>query len=212
MKLKTGYSDLTPAEGVDLGNQVKANMTGKPIWTGLASLLTQLPLDVAAVTTAMAATGPGAAEQLAAADDALSITLGNIADAANKTPNVTDAELASTGLPQVKQRVQLTEPPPAPQNLRLRHGQMPGRVDGTVDPIPAGNIRNYEGQWALDANAGPWSETLTFLTHALLSSPISPAAKTRGSASARGTRSGPGPGAIRQPLWSPEKQFDTLSH
>jgi hypothetical protein len=162
MKLKTGYSDLTPAEGVDLGNQVVTNMTGKSIWAGLALLLTQLPLDIAAVTAAMAASGPGAAAQLAAADDALSITLGNIADAANKTPNVTDADLASTGLPQVKQRVQLTEPPPAPQNLRLRHGQMPGTVDGIVDPIPGGNIRSYEGQWSLDADAGPWSDTFTF--------------------------------------------------
>jgi hypothetical protein len=162
MKLKTGYSDLTPAEGVDLGNQVVANMTAKPIWAGLAALLTQLPLDIQAVTTAMAATGPGAAAQLAAADDALSITLGNIADAANKTANVTDADLASTGLPQVKQRVQLTEPPSAPLNLRVRHGQMPGSVDGSVDPIPGGNIRSYEGQWSLDANNGPWSDTLTF--------------------------------------------------
>ena len=162
MKLKTGYSDLTPTEGVDLGNQVVTNMTGKPIWAGLAALLTQLPLDIQAVVDAMAASGPGASTQLAAADDKLSITLGNIADAANKTPNVTDADLASTGFPQVKQRVQLTEPPDAPQNLRLRHGQMPGSVDGAVDPIPGGNIRSYEGQWTLDANNGPWSETLTF--------------------------------------------------
>ena len=62
MKLKTGYSDLTPAEGVELGNTVVANMTGKPIWSGLASLLTQLPLDIAAVTTAMAAL-PGRAQR-----------------------------------------------------------------------------------------------------------------------------------------------------
>src|SRR5256885_7612452 len=137
-------------------------MTGKPIWSGLASLLTQLPIDIAAVTAALPATGPGAAAQLAAADDALSIPLGNLADGANKTPNVTDADLASTGLPQVKQRVQLTEPPPAPQNARLRHGQMPGSVDGTVDPIPGGNIRSYEGQWATDPVNGPWSETFTF--------------------------------------------------
>ena len=155
MKLKTGYSDLTPAEGVDLGNAVVANMTGKPVWAGLAALLTQLPLDIMAVTDALVASGPGAAAQLAAADDALSITLGNIADGANKTANVTDADLASTGFPQVKQRKQLTEPPEAPQNLRLRHGQMPGTVDGIVDPVPGGNIRSYEGQWSLDANAGP---------------------------------------------------------
>ncbi|MEY2564375.1 MAG: hypothetical protein QOH88_2568 [Verrucomicrobiota bacterium] len=162
MKLKTGYSDLTPAEGVDLGNAVVTNMTGKPIWAGLAALLTQLSLNITAVTNAMAATGPGAAAQLAAADDALSITLGNIADAANRTPAVTDADLAGTGLPQMKQRVQLTEPPPAPQNLRLRHGQMPGSVEGAVDPIPGGNVRSYEGQWAPDPNAGPWSDILTF--------------------------------------------------
>ena len=51
---------------------------------------------------------------------------------------------------------------PAPQNARLRHGQMPGSVDGTVDPIPGGNIRSYEGQWATDPVNGPWSETFTF--------------------------------------------------
>jgi hypothetical protein len=162
MKLKTGYSDLTPTEGVDLGNQVKANMAAKPIWAALAALLTQLGLDITAVTTAMAATGPGAAEQLAAADDALSATLGAIADAANRTSGVTDADLASTGLPAVKQRTQLNEPPPAPQNLRMRHAQMPGGADGVCDPIPGGNIRSYEGQKTLDPVNGPWSEIFTF--------------------------------------------------
>jgi hypothetical protein len=162
MKLKTGYSDLTPTEGVDLGNHVKSNMTAKPIWAGLTGLLNQLGSNIAAVTTALASTGPGVAEQLAAADDALSLTLGAIADAANRTTDVTDADLASTGLPTVKQRTQLTEPPQAPQNVRLRHGQMPGAVAGACDPIPGGNIRSYEGQWALDPVNGPWSETFTF--------------------------------------------------
>ncbi|HEV2803393.1 MAG TPA: hypothetical protein VGW57_00550 [Chthoniobacterales bacterium] len=90
------------------------------------------------------------------------LTLGAIADAANRTTGVTDADLASTGLPAVKQRTQLTEPPEAPQNVRLRHGQMPGAVAGACDPIPGGNIRSYEGQWALDPVDGPWSETFTF--------------------------------------------------
>jgi hypothetical protein len=76
---------------------------------------------------------------------------------------VTEADLAGAGLPLVKERTQTTDVPVAPGNLRLRHGNMPGAVDGTVDPIPGGNIRSYEGQSALDANAGPWSETLTFL-------------------------------------------------
>src|SRR5205085_1070055 len=89
-------------------------------------------------------------------------TLGDIADAANKTTTATEADLAGTGLPSVKQRVSLIDPPPAPGNLRLKHGQMPGDVDGSVDPIPGGNIRSYEGQWALNADAGPWSETFTF--------------------------------------------------
>jgi hypothetical protein len=164
MKLKTGYSDLTPAEGLELSTQVKANMTAKPIWAALAALLTQLGLDITALTTAMAATGtgPGATQQLAAADDALSHTLGAIADGANRTAGVTDAELASTGLPAVKQRTQLTEPPPAPQNLRMRHAPNPGGADGTCDPIPGGNIRCYEGQKTLDPAYGPWSEIFTF--------------------------------------------------
>lgn len=51
--------------------------------------------------------------------------------------------------------------PDAPGNLRLRHGKMPGTVDGTVDPIPGGNIRTYEGQSAPDSD-GPWSEIQSF--------------------------------------------------
>src|SRR5207248_9884195 len=162
MKLKTGYSDLTPGAAADLGDAVGPNMTGKPIWAAFAALITQLPLDVQAVRDAMTATGPGAATQLRLAEDKLATTLGDIADAANKTTTATEADLAGTGLPSVKQRVSLTDPPPAPGNLRLKHGQMPGDVDGSVDPIPGGNIRSYEGQWALDADAGPWSETFTF--------------------------------------------------
>lgn len=162
MKRKTGYSDQTPIELADLGDVVGPNMTGKPIWAALAAFLTQLPLDVSAVRTALLATGPGASTQLQAAAGKLADTLGAIADGANRTTAATETDLASTGLPAVKQRSQTTNPPDAPQNLRLRHGQMPGTVDGVVDPIPGGNIRSYEGQSTLDANAGPWSETVVF--------------------------------------------------
>ncbi len=162
MKRKTGYSDQTPIELADLGDVVGTNMTGKPIWAALAALLTQLPLDVSAVRTALLATGPGASSQLQASAGKLADTLGGIADGANRTTAATETDLASTGLPAVKQRSQTTNPPDAPQNLRLRHGQMPGTVDGVVDPIPGGNIRSYEGQSTLDANAGPWSETVVF--------------------------------------------------
>lgn len=161
MKLRTGYADLTPTEGVELGNEVITNMTGRIIWNGLAAIFAQLPVDIQGVDDAMAASGPGAATQLQAAEDALATTLSSLADGANKTAGVTDADLASTGFPVVKQRVHLTDPPVAPLNLRLRHGQMPGVVDGAVDPIPGGNIRGYEGQSAQDVN-GPWSDTLTF--------------------------------------------------
>jgi hypothetical protein len=162
MKLKTGYSDLTPSEAVKLGDSVGENMTGKAVWAAFVALLTQLPLDVQAVRDAMKATGPGASTQLRLAEDKLANQLGDIAQAANDTTAATEADLAGTGLPIVKQRVSLTEPPPAPTNLRLRHGQMPGDVDGTVDPIPGGNIRGYEGQWTLDPDNGPWSEIYTF--------------------------------------------------
>jgi hypothetical protein len=162
MKLKTGYSDQIPTALADLGDQVGTNMTGKPIWAGLAALLTQLPLDVTALRNALKATGPGASTQVQDAAAQVADTLGAIADGANRTDNVTDTDLASTGLPATKQRSQTTEPPDAPQNLRVRLGQMPGTVDGVVDPIPGGNIRSYEGQWTLDANAGPWSEIVVF--------------------------------------------------
>ena len=161
-KLKTGYSDVSPTDAADLGDAAKLNMTGKPIWAALAALLTQLTTDVASVRSAMTATGPGASAQLQAATGVLAKTLGDIADAANKTTSVTEADLAGTGLPLVKERTVTTEVPPAPLNLRLRHGALPGEVDGTVEAIPGGNIRSYEGQWALDADAGPWSEVAVF--------------------------------------------------
>ena len=64
MKLKTGYSDLSPSDAVELGDAVGENMTGKALWAAFAALLTQLPLDVQAVRDAMMATGPGAAKWL----------------------------------------------------------------------------------------------------------------------------------------------------
>lgn len=161
MKLKTGFSDLTADQVVNLGDSVKAAMTGKPIWSGMTALLTQLPLDIQALRDALAATGPGASQLVEAADLKASNTLGDIADAANKTPNVTDAELAGTTLPQVKERQAQTQVPPAPEDLRPRHGPMPGDVDASVNPIPGGNIRTYEGQWSLNPDSG-YSETATF--------------------------------------------------
>jgi hypothetical protein len=160
MKLKTGYADLSALQAVDLGDSVGLAMTGKPIWAALAATVAALGGEVAAVRSALLLTGPGASQQVQDTTATLADGLGNLADAANKTVGATDADLAATTFPPVKHRVQLTSEPDAPQNLRLKHGLMPGDVDGMVDAM-GGNIRSFEGQSALDPN-GPWSEIVVF--------------------------------------------------
>ncbi len=124
-------------------------------------MIADIPAAVAALRAALQSTGINAHEQVEAAADKLAALIGAVADDANRTPGVTDVSLASTGLPEFKPRTETKDVPDAPQNLRLRHGKMPGTVDGTVDPIPGGNIRTYEGQSALDAD-GPWGEIQSF--------------------------------------------------
>jgi hypothetical protein len=77
----------------------------------------QLPLDVQAVRDAMVATGPGASTLVQTATKKLADTLGDIADDANKTTAATEADLASTTLPAVKQRVSATHCSTVPGNL-----------------------------------------------------------------------------------------------
>lgn len=161
MKLKTGYYELTAAQALELANIVAVNMTGKAIWAALAALLAQLATEAVALSNAMSASGLGASDALVAATRTVATSLSRIADGANNTAAVTEAQLSSTGLPQGKQRAALTHAPNSPQDLQLRHGQMPGAVDGKVKADPEGNIRGYEGQWALDPN-GPWSDIETF--------------------------------------------------
>lgn len=153
---------MSPTAATELGDTVGTNMTGVALWTAFAALITALPAAVQAVRDAIAMSGPSATATVRIKTGLLAGALGEIAEKANETTGVSEADLAGTGLPLVKERTQTTDPPPAPLNLRLRHGNMPGAVDGTVDPIPGGNIRSYEGQSTLDANAGPWSEILTF--------------------------------------------------
>jgi hypothetical protein len=161
-KLKTGYSDLSPEAAAELGDTVVANMTGVALWSAFAALITALPATVQAVRDAMTMTGPAATATVQVKTAVLAAALGAIADKANKTTGVTEPDLAGTGMPLVKERTATTDVPPAPTNLRLRHGNMPNTVDGTCDPIPGGNIRSYEGQSTLDANAGPWSDIIVF--------------------------------------------------
>ena len=74
-----------------------------------------------------------------------------------EVPTVTEADLAATMFPFVKERVRTTTVPPAPQNLRAKHGPVSGQVICTCQ-IDMENIRVLEVQWTLDPVAGPWIE------------------------------------------------------
>lgn len=161
IKLNTGFNEYSADDLAHLGDTVATNL---PNIAALATLK-PTPADIAAAVTAlqnaMKMSGPGRAQAIDAAFDALADLLGEVATNAPQVAGVTDTDLAEIGLPQAKTPTRATTPPPAPQNVLLNHGANPGEVTGKCDPV-GGNIRTYEGQWTLDPNAGSWSEPETF--------------------------------------------------
>ena len=161
IKLITGFSEY-PADGLaHLGDKVATNL---PAITALASLRPNAPEVAAAVTNlnnAMKILGPSRAEAVKAAFDALTTILADIATNAPQVEGVTDTDLAAIGIPLVKTPTRTTNPPEAPQDLRLSHGEMQGQVKGKCRPLP-GNIRVFEAQWTLDPNSADWGQIYIF--------------------------------------------------
>lgn len=161
IKLNTGFSDYSDDELVHLAEEVVANLALLVIFASLEPTPAELTAAINDLKSAMAMKGPGRAQAIEAAFKALATLLGEIATNAPQVPGVTDAQLAEIGLPEAKAPTRATNPPDAPQDVRVNHGQMPGEVAGKCKPVP-GNIRVYEGQWTLDPNATTWSDPETF--------------------------------------------------
>jgi hypothetical protein len=72
-------------------------------------------------------------------------------------PNVTEAQLATTGFDLRRPAAQTSIAPPAPANLRLKTTGVSGEVQFLFDP--SDRARTYELQTTLDPNTGNWIQS-----------------------------------------------------
>lgn len=155
IKLRTGYDDYSDDGLAHLGETVATKLPTIPIFSTLKPTPAMIAAAALALRNAIAMVGLGRAEAIKAAFTALEDLLAEVAVNAPQVPGVTDTDLAEIGLPKVKAAVRETTVPAAPTNLILRHGALPGEVDGRCTP-PGHNIRGYVSQHTLDPNLGPW--------------------------------------------------------
>ena len=152
MKLKTGFGDYSADGLAHLGETVATNLPTLAVFAALKPTPAQITAAVEGLTAAMAMIGPGRRQAIATAFRVLADLLGEVATNAPQVTGATDTDLAQIGLPPVKTPTRVTSVPGVCENLRLRHGTMPGAVAATCKP-PADNIRLYESQYTLDPSA-----------------------------------------------------------
>ena len=126
-KLKTGYTDYDASQLAQLGGQVGPKVAAMPIFAGVIPSPAIIAADVANLRAKMIGAGLGAAVALHSAMRTLAGSLSLLATNLMEVPNVTESDLAATGFPWVKERVRTTQPPPAPLDLTLRHGDLQGK-------------------------------------------------------------------------------------
>jgi hypothetical protein len=157
IKLNTGFSDYSADGLAHLGETVAENLPTIAIFATLTPTPAQIDAAAQGLRSAIAMKGPGRAQAINAAFDDLAELLGAVATNAPQVAGVNDTQLAEIGLPIAKTPTRATAAPDVCENLRLKHGQMPGEVLARCQP-PPGNIRTYDGEWSLDPNNLEWTE------------------------------------------------------
>jgi hypothetical protein len=157
MKLITGYGDYSAEDLMMLGGKVAANLVLLAIFATLKPTPAQITAAVQALEAALQMVGPGRAQAVEAAFNALAGLLAQVAMNAPQVAGVTDTDLAAIGLPIVETPTRATTVPDAPQDLELHNGPMQGEVRGSCKSMGR-TIRGFESQWTLDPNAGPWTD------------------------------------------------------
>jgi hypothetical protein len=161
-KLNRGFSQLRDTE---LDNKTQTIITAL---TGNAAFPTPNPTLVA-ITTALtdfqnALAMPGRTDARNAAVATTRVKLETLLQqlAANLelTPNVTDAQLATTGFDLPKVRTKTDAPVEAPGNVRLKSTGTSGQVQVLCDSVE--RAKAYEVQFTLDPNASSWTDAGTF--------------------------------------------------
>jgi hypothetical protein len=157
IKLKTGFTEYAADALADLGADVGPKVAANPKFAAITPTPADIATQVADVRQKKAGTGPGAKTALHASMATLARSLSTMATNLMEVANATATDLAGTDFPLVKGRTRTTNVPSAPINLRLKHGAVSGEVLGRCQLLDE-NVRSLEVQWALDPNAGPWTD------------------------------------------------------
>lgn len=160
-KLNSGFTRLSDKELDNKAGQIIAAITGNSAFPSPSPTVEMLQQKLTAFQTALALPdGVIRTAQVKATREQLGAALEQLARNLELTPNVTDAQLATTGFDLRKAPVSSSEPPPIPGNLRLKTTGVTGEVQFLFDP--SDRARTYELQTTLDPNTGNWVQKGAF--------------------------------------------------
>src|SRR5438105_7784459 len=160
-KLNTGFSKLSDNDFDNKAQSIVAALSGNANFPTTTPPLATITGAITAYQDALAML-PGQARDVAVAATRapLSTLLEKLARSLELVPNVTDTMLATSGFDMRKVPALTTEPVTAPGNMRLKQTGVSGVVQVMCDAV--NRAQAYELQYALDPNAGPWTDGGTF--------------------------------------------------
>jgi hypothetical protein len=162
MKLNTGFSQYSDSGVADKADEIVKALTGNAKFPAPSPTLASITALTKTLRDAIASTGPGRGLAVLAARGALVAALTALAANLLATPNVTEADLATTGYDLPKPRTLTGAAPDAPKNARVKHSGQTGVVIPQCNAVKGGGVRVYEVQWTLDPNNGPWNDGGSF--------------------------------------------------
>src|SRR4051812_25435783 len=129
VKLNKGFGQLRDNELDNKAQTILAALTNNEAFPSPSPNLETVGAALAAYQNALAMSeSPARAAQVTATREALETTLQQLAANLELTPNVADAQLATTGFDLPKERSRTTEPVVAPGNVRLKATGQAGEV------------------------------------------------------------------------------------
>jgi hypothetical protein len=159
--LNRGFSKMLENDLVTKVTFIIAQLTGNPSFATTDPTLAQLQAALDALTQAMALADPQARDAaVAAARAALQQMLEDLADNLEKTANNDPVKLATTGYDIRKETASTAEPPPVPQNVRLKLTGNSGEAQLLFEA--SDRAKGYQVQTAADPNNNSWTDYDTF--------------------------------------------------
>jgi hypothetical protein len=160
-KLNRGFSQLRDDELDNKTQSIIVALTGNAAFPTPNPTLATVQGKLDAYRTALAGHGPARAQQVVETRADLENMLQTLAVNLELTPNVTDAQLASSGFELRKPAVRSDAPVDAPENVRLKATGVNSGVQVLCDSVT--RAKSYQVQTSLDPEPGTgWTDAGTF--------------------------------------------------